>query len=169
MAGKRSNCSWRREALWLLPSFACVTIGACAPEPRTHGGSLGSTTEASIETPSACSDSVAAFRRVVSEFQTRQQNAAVSVGIRHQGVTVFREATGYARFEDALSADPEMAFGIASVTKAFTGVALLKLAEAGRIDLDAEIQRYVPAFPHHPSGRPVQCSGSAETGLSAGG
>jgi CubicO group peptidase (beta-lactamase class C family) len=48
-----------------------------------------------------------------------------------------------------------MAFSIASITKAFTGVALLKLVEARRIDLDAEIQRCVPDFPRHPSGRPV--------------
>jgi serine beta-lactamase-like protein LACTB, mitochondrial len=99
--------------------------------------------------------SVKAFRRVVSEFQARQQNAAISVGIRHQGVTVFREATGHANLESAISADPAMAFSIASITKAFTGVALLKLVEAGRIDLDAEIQRYIPDFPRHPTGRPV--------------
>jgi serine beta-lactamase-like protein LACTB, mitochondrial len=48
-----------------------------------------------------------------------------------------------------------MAFSIASVTKAFTGAALLKLVEDGRIDLDAEIQRYMPDFPRHPGGRPV--------------
>jgi serine beta-lactamase-like protein LACTB, mitochondrial len=34
-------------------------------------------------------------------------------------------------------------------------VALLKLAESGQIELDAEIQRYVPDFPRHPSGKPV--------------
>jgi serine beta-lactamase-like protein LACTB, mitochondrial len=95
------------------------------------------------------------MRRVMSEFQSRQQNTAISVGIRHRGVTVFREATGYASLENGIPADPAMAFGIASVTKAFTGVALLKLAEDGRLDLDAEIQRYVPDFPRHPSGRPV--------------
>jgi CubicO group peptidase (beta-lactamase class C family) len=36
---------------------------------------------------------------------------------------------------------------VASVTKAFTGVALLSLVDAGRLDLDAPVQRYVPAFP----------------------
>jgi CubicO group peptidase (beta-lactamase class C family) len=147
----RSMKCRRREALWLLPIVTCMALGACAGEPRPHDGFPGSAARASTITPSACSDSVAAFRRVVSEFQARQQNAAVSVGIHHRGVTVFWEATGYARLENKIPADPAMAFGIASVTKAFTGVALLKLAEAGRIDLDAEIQRYVPDFPRHPS------------------
>lgn len=57
--------------------------------------------------------------------------------------------------ERAIPADPAMAFSIASITKAFTGVALLKLVEAGHIDLDADIQRYVPHFPRHARGRPV--------------
>lgn len=96
-----------------------------------------------------------AFRTIVAEFQQRQQNAAISVGVRHNGVTVFREATGFADIERAIPADPSMAFSIASITKAFTGAALLKLGESGRIDLDAEIQRYVPDFPRHPGGRPV--------------
>jgi CubicO group peptidase (beta-lactamase class C family) len=92
---------------------------------------------------------------VIAEFQSRQQNPAISVGVRHRGQTVFREAGGFANLETRTPANADMAFSIASIAKAFTGVALLKLAEAGRIDLDAEIQRYVPDFPRHPSGRPV--------------
>lgn len=68
---------------------------------------------------------------------------------------MFLEATGHASLEAGIPADAAMALSIASISKAFTGVALLKLVEARRIDLDAEIQRYVPDFPRHPSGRPV--------------
>jgi CubicO group peptidase (beta-lactamase class C family) len=95
------------------------------------------------------------MRRVVSEFQDRQRNVAIWVGVRHRGHTVFHEASGSASLENHIAADPGMAFSIASITKAFTGVALLKLAEARRIDLDAEIQRYVPDFPRNPTGTPV--------------
>lgn len=102
-----------------------------------------------------CADSAAAFRRIVAEFQSRQQNAAIVVGVLHRGRTVFQEASGFASLEPRVPADVEMAFSIASITKAFTGVALLRLHDAGRIDLDAEVQRHVPDFPRHPSGRPV--------------
>lgn len=105
--------------------------------------------------PVACADSGAAFRRIVSEFQGRQQNAAISVGVSAGGRRVFREASGFANLEQRIAVQPDMAFSIASIAKAFTGVALLKLAETGRIDLDREVQHYVPAFPRHPSGRPV--------------
>jgi serine beta-lactamase-like protein LACTB, mitochondrial len=142
-------CGESRDPVRLTLSAAAVLalllLTAC---PRTR---IDRT--ASPAAPGAAAAS--SFRNVIAEFQSRQQNAAISVGIRHRGKTVFREATGLANRETGLPADAQMAFSIASVTKAFTGAALLKLVEAHRIDLDAEIQRYVPEFPRHPSGRPV--------------
>ena len=38
-------------------------------------------------------------------------------------------------------------YRLASVTKPITATAVLQLVEAGKVDLDAPIQRYVPAFP----------------------
>jgi serine beta-lactamase-like protein LACTB len=134
---------------------AAVLVSGCAHTSAQTDGSVPGVTGQRTEALSACSDSASAFRRVIAEFQSRQQNPAISVGVRHRGQTVFREASGFANLEARTPADPAMAFSIASIAKAFTGVALLKLAEARRIDLDAEIQRYVPDFPRHPSGRPV--------------
>ena len=39
---------------------------------------------------------------------------------------------------------------MASVTKPMTAVGVLRLVEMGKIDLDAEVQRYVPDFPRKP-------------------
>jgi CubicO group peptidase (beta-lactamase class C family) len=41
-------------------------------------------------------------------------------------------------------------FPVASITKAFTGVATLKAKASGRLNLDAPIQTYVPEFPVKP-------------------
>lgn len=132
-------------------------IGACAPARTPPPVTARSNPQAIQGTgaPAGCADSALAFRRVVTEFQSRQQNVAISVGVLLRGRIIFREASGFADKEAALRADPSMAFSIASITKAFTGAALLKLVEAGRLDLDAEIQRYVPDFPRHPSGTPI--------------
>jgi serine beta-lactamase-like protein LACTB, mitochondrial len=129
----------------LLPALAVPLIACASTTPRAVND----------WDVSSCADSAAAFRRIVTEFQSRQQNAAISVGVRHNGLTVFREASGFLNLETRTPADPGTAFSIASITKAFTGAALLKLVERGKIDLDAEIQRYVPEFPRHPGGRPV--------------
>jgi CubicO group peptidase (beta-lactamase class C family) len=134
--------------------LAAVLVTGCA-QTSAHTESVPAVPGRHAEGLSVCSDSAPAFRRIITEFQSRQQNPAISVGVRHRGQTVFREASGFANLEARTPADAAMSFSIASITKAFTGVSLLKLAEAGRIDLDAEIQRYVPDFPRHPSGRPV--------------
>ncbi|MEP7326041.1 MAG: serine hydrolase domain-containing protein [Gemmatimonadota bacterium] len=68
------------------------------------------------------------------------------------GEVVCAEATGLINREAGTAPTVNTRFGIASATKAFTGMALLKLVEQGKIDLDAEIQAYVPEFPRNPQG-----------------
>jgi len=53
-------------------------------------------------------------------------------------------AAGNASLSPAMLATPEMRFIIASVTKAFTSVAVLQLAEDGRLSLDDPIDRWLP-------------------------
>ncbi len=47
---------------------------------------------------------------------------------------------------DGRSVTPQTPFQLASIGKPMTGVAVMQLAEAGRLDLDAPIQRYLPWF-----------------------
>src|SRR5579871_1210119 len=91
------------------------------------------------------------YQRIIAEFQDRQQNVGLAVAVLSEGCFVFADVFGWADREAEVRATLETPFGIASVTKAFTGAALLKLYEEGRIDLDAEIQRYIPEFPLHPA------------------
>ena len=57
------------------------------------------------------------------------------------------EGFGYSDLENQVPAKPESAYRLASVTKPMTAIAVLKLVEQGKIDLDAEVQKYVPYFP----------------------
>ena len=41
---------------------------------------------------------------------------------------------------------PQTPFFIGSLTKSFTAMAVMQLAEAGKVELDAPIQRYLPWF-----------------------
>jgi CubicO group peptidase (beta-lactamase class C family) len=60
---------------------------------------------------------------------------------------VWSRGFGFADLENHVPATAESSYRLASVTKPMTAVAVLKLAEEGRIDLDAEVQKYVPSFP----------------------
>jgi len=54
---------------------------------------------------------------------------------------------GYADLENRIPAKAESAYRLASVTKTMTGAAIVQLAEKGKINLDGEIQTYVPYYP----------------------
>jgi len=54
---------------------------------------------------------------------------------------------GLADIENDVPATPDTVYRLASVSKPITAVAVLQLVEQGKIDLDAPVQRYVPAFP----------------------
>jgi len=100
----------------------------------------------------ACRDRSPALKSAVADIQRRQRNIGLSALVMLGGEIVIAENLGYADLEHRVPVTSETRFGVASITKAFTGLALLKVHEAGRIDLDAPIQRYVPAFPVKPGG-----------------
>lgn len=54
---------------------------------------------------------------------------------------------GYADLEHKVPATPRTLFRLASVTKPMTAVAILKLEEDGKLNIDDEVQKYVPYFP----------------------
>ena len=60
---------------------------------------------------------------------------------------VWAKGFGFADLENNVPATAESSYRLASITKTITAFAVLQLVEAGRINLDAEIQTYVPYFP----------------------
>jgi serine beta-lactamase-like protein LACTB len=100
----------------------------------------------------ACRERRPAMRNALVDIQRRQRNVGLSALVMLGGNTVLAENLGYADLEHRVPVTPDTRFGVASITKAFTGLSLLKLHEAGKVDLDAPIQRYVPAFPVKPGG-----------------
>uniref|UniRef100_A0A1A8FZB3 Lactamase, beta n=2 Tax=Nothobranchius korthausae TaxID=1143690 RepID=A0A1A8FZB3_9TELE len=54
---------------------------------------------------------------------------------------------GYADLENRIPCAPETVMRIASVSKSLTSAAAARLCEAGKLDLDAPVQKYVPEFP----------------------
>ena len=57
------------------------------------------------------------------------------------------KAYGLADLENKIPTKPVSSYRMASVTKPMTAIGILTLVEQGKIDLDAEVQEYVPYFP----------------------
>ncbi|TBR40099.1 MULTISPECIES: serine hydrolase domain-containing protein [Dyella] len=61
---------------------------------------------------------------------------------------VFHQARGSAQIELGVPLHPGQIYRIASITKMFTAVEVLHLAEAGKLSLDDTLETYVPNFPN---------------------
>lgn len=62
------------------------------------------------------------------------------------GSTVLRGGYGLANFDWQVRNTPETRFAIGSVTKSFTALVIMQLVEQGKLDLDATISDYLPAY-----------------------
>ncbi len=88
-----------------------------------------------------------ALTEALQDVHARQRNVGLAAAVSRNGERLFSDHLGFADLERRVPVTARTRFAVASVTKAFTGAALVKLAERGRIELDAPIQRYVPGFP----------------------
>jgi serine beta-lactamase-like protein LACTB, mitochondrial len=87
---------------------------------------------------------------LVEQTRAAEQLPGVSVAIAVNGEVVFKKAYGWADLENSVPATPDSLFRTASVAKPMSAVGALELAERGKLDLDAPIQKYCPAFPQKP-------------------
>lgn len=78
-------------------------------------------------------------------FKPDAPGAAVIV--TKDGVPVFRKAYGLADPDRNLPLQPEMQLRLGSITKQFTAVAILMLAEQGKLSLQDDITRFLPGYP----------------------
>jgi CubicO group peptidase (beta-lactamase class C family) len=76
------------------------------------------------------------------------------VGVAHRGKLVYRAAFGMANVEHGVANTPATRMPVASISKHFTCAAALRLAAAGKLNLDDAIGRWVPeltAQQRHPT------------------
>lgn len=94
---------------------------------------------------------IEAFREFARDAMKAQHVEGLSVAVRH-GDFQWSGGIGLSDVENLVLASEKTSYRMASVTKPMTAVAVLELVEAGRMDLDAEVQTYVPWFPRkaHP-------------------
>ena len=71
----------------------------------------------------------------------------LAVGVVSHGATVLAKGYGYANLEHEVPVTPETIFQSGSVGKQFTAAAVMMQVEAGKLDLDAPLSRYLPDAP----------------------
>lgn len=70
-----------------------------------------------------------------------------SIGIMQNGAIIYSKAYGLASMEYLVPNAPNTAYNIASVSKQFTSVGILLLAQEGKLSIDEDIRVYLPELP----------------------
>jgi CubicO group peptidase (beta-lactamase class C family) len=107
------------------------------------------------QTAFAADDSVAAADAYLKKTYPADQPGA-AVLIVHNGKTVLLDGYGLADIESKKPITPDSAFDLASVSKQFTAMAVMLLAERGKLSYDDDVVRWIPDLPAFDSPRPLK-------------
>ncbi|MYN24879.1 serine hydrolase domain-containing protein [Duganella levis] len=83
----------------------------------------------------------------LKQTMQEQRIPALQVAVIRHNKIVKLDAYGTANVENAVPATRDSIFSINSCTKAFTGVAIMQLVEAGKLGIDDPISRYLDDLP----------------------
>jgi serine beta-lactamase-like protein LACTB, mitochondrial len=84
---------------------------------------------------------------LVSRMKKAFAAPGLQVAVAVDGRIVWLRVCGFANVARRTPTSPATLFRIGSVSKLFTATTLARLVQSGHVELDAEVQRYVPSFP----------------------
>jgi CubicO group peptidase (beta-lactamase class C family) len=122
-----------------------VYMGATATPLHPSPQEMPSVTH--LAPPQKWTGAVEQARQIVRASVAEQNLPGVSVAVGAGGETVWAEGFGWAHLASRVPVTADMRFRIGTASKVLTSAAVGLLLETDRLNLDDEIQAYVPAFP----------------------
>lgn len=92
-------------------------------------------------------EAIAQARRFIRDTMAALGAPGASIAVMKSGKVIWSEGFGLADLEQQVPVTPLTRFRVGSVSKSLTSIALGRLVQDGRLDLDAPVQRYLPDFP----------------------
>jgi CubicO group peptidase (beta-lactamase class C family) len=131
-----SHLSYGRRSVLLFAALGLVTA-AIVPAART-------------QTPKLPEEVIEQLETEANNFLADSKAPGVSVAIVEDGQPVWSKGFGSADVAAHRRVTPDTLFRLASVSKPLTATGAMQLWQAGKLDLDAPIQKYCPQFPQKP-------------------
>jgi serine beta-lactamase-like protein LACTB len=131
-------------AIGALPLFLWATAKPLHPEPQKAPSVV------QAETAPRWAAAVGRARQLVRAVLSEQNLPGLSVAVGVGGDLVWAEGFGWADVETRAPVTPQTRFRMGTASTALTAAAVGVLLEKGRVELDEEIQAYVPQFPKKP-------------------
>ncbi|HEY9086055.1 MAG TPA: serine hydrolase domain-containing protein [Candidatus Tyrphobacter sp.] len=130
---------WTRACLAALFTCTFASPSVAAPAPA----------------PPGIDDALAAIRAYAPRAMSEQGTPGLSVAITDRSHTLAIITLGYANVDARIPVTPATRFAVGSITKSMTALALLELRDEHRVDLDANVKRYLPWFSIDSGGKPI--------------
>jgi CubicO group peptidase (beta-lactamase class C family) len=86
------------------------------------------------------------FEKYAQKWITKGQVPGVCMGIAKDGQIFYSNGFGFRDVERQLGVTIDTVFGIGSITKSFTCVAVMQLQEAGKLSVHDPVVKYLPEF-----------------------
>ena len=95
----------------------------------------------------------AKLEAAIAAFMAASKVPGLSVAVVQEGEAVWSAGFAMADLENSVPATSQTVYRVGSISKPFTATAAMALWEQGKLNLDAPLQSYCPAFPRGSSGR----------------
>ena len=143
---------WRAEAaLAVLFTVLMVVVGGGAvwlsSTSPVQEDAAAVPSNAAVADAGRYARSVEESRRLARALVAGDNLPGFSVAVAVDGAIVWAEGFGWADADRRTPVTPLTRFRLGALSKPLTAVAAALLRDRGRLDLDAPVQRYVPAYP----------------------
>jgi CubicO group peptidase (beta-lactamase class C family)/D-alanyl-D-alanine dipeptidase len=147
----------RRARRLLAVALAIPAAMAACSSASTDGPPGRSDVARATVGPAPGYDSLsAALARFIEREMRDKAIPALSIALVEGDSTVWAAGFGTERPATQRPADAHTVYRVGSVSKLFTDIGVMQLAERGDVDLDAPVTRYLPDFtPRNPYGTPI--------------
>ena len=92
-------------------------------------------------------DAIASIDGIVAEGIDQKKAASYAVGVVKDGRLILARGYGFADLENEVPATAETVYRLGSITKQFTALAIMQLAEQGKLSVDDDLTKFLPDYP----------------------
>jgi serine beta-lactamase-like protein LACTB len=129
-----TKASWARS--WFFPGilflflcpFSAVKLAGSEPQGFSH-------------------EQIAVFEKLITSYMAENHVPGLSIAIGQNDRVLWSQGFGLSDVENFVPAKADTVYRFGSVSKPITATAVMQLAEKGKLNLDAPIQQYCPAYP----------------------
>lgn len=125
---------------FLIALFICG-LTACASAPKRPSGGIPQNDMRYLK------------ERMTWEIESilkKNDIASISIAVVDSESTVWEDGFGFADQENGIPATAHTVYRVGAISKLFTSIATMQLAESGQVDVDAPLADYLPDFTIHP-------------------